>query len=147
MSEAEGFMTKTGYERDFFAWLNAQAAHLRARDWDALDLDHVIEEIESLGNEQRHAVESHLRVPLLHLLKWTYQPQRRRRGWRSSVNNARAEIEARLRRSPSLRREMPEFLNWAYPKARRAAADETDLPLTTFSGPQGWSTSSPKRHG
>ena len=132
-------MIKTSYERDFFAWLNAQAAHLRARDWDALDLDHVIEEIESLGNEQRHAVESHLRVLLLHLLKWTYQPQRRRRGWRSSVNNARAEIEARLRRSPSLRREMSEFLNWAYPKARRAAADETDLPLTTFPEACPWS--------
>jgi hypothetical protein len=62
------------YEDDFYAWTHAQAAALRAKDWAALDLEHVAEEIESLGNEQRHAVRSHLRVLLWHLLKWAYQP-------------------------------------------------------------------------
>jgi uncharacterized protein DUF29 len=131
-------MTDTGYEQDFYAWLMTQAAHLRAKQWDALDLDHLLEEIESLGNEQRHAIESHLRVLLLHLLKWTSQP-RRARSWRHSINNARAEIEARLRRNPSLRRELPAYLDWAYAKARRAAADETGLPLATFPEPCPWS--------
>jgi hypothetical protein len=132
-------MTKTGYERDFYAWLTEQAAHLRAKQWEALDLENVVEVIESLGNEQRHAVESHLRALLLHLLKWTYQPERRRRSWRSSINNARAEIEARPRRSPSLQRELPEFLSWAYPKARHAAADEMGLPPSTFPETCPWS--------
>jgi hypothetical protein len=34
--------------------------------------------------------------------------------------------------SPSLRRELPDCLAWAYPKACRAAAEETRLPLATF---------------
>jgi hypothetical protein len=121
-------MTQTGYQEDFYAWLMTQAGHLRAKRFGALDLDNLVEEIESLGNEQRHAIESHLRILLLCLVKWLSQPERRGEGRRHSINNARAEIEARLRRNPSLRHEVPEFLAWAYPKARRAAADETGLP-------------------
>lgn len=125
-------MIETGYEQDFYAWLMTQAAHLRAKAWDALDIDHLAEEIEDLGNEQRHAIASHLRILLLHLLKWAHQPERRGESWRHSINNARAEIDGRLTMSPSLRRQLPAFLAWAYPKARRAAADETGLPLATF---------------
>lgn len=125
-------MTDTGYDTDLYAWTVAQAAHLRAMKWNALDVDHLAEEIEALGNEQRHAVESHLRILLMHLLKWAYQPGRRRRSWLSSMTNARAEIEARLRRNPSLQPELPDFLAWAYPKACRAAADETGRPRASF---------------
>jgi hypothetical protein len=105
---------------------------LLAKDWAALDLAHLVEEIEDLGNEQRHAVESHLRILLAHLLKWVYQPQRRQRSWRVSIGNARAEIAQRLRTSPSLHGQLPKLLGWAYPKARRLARDETDLSLATF---------------
>lgn len=52
--------------------------------------------------------------------------------WLRSIRNAREEIEWRLQRSPSLRPRLPEFLAWAYPRARKAAAEETRLPLATF---------------
>ena len=132
-------MTKTGYEQDFYAWLNAQAAHLRAKQWGALDVDNLAEEIESLGKEQRHAVRSHLRILLIHLLKWVYQPERRTESWRVSIGNARAEIDGRLEMSPSLRRDLPDSLTWAYPRARRGAAVETGLPLMTFPEVCPWS--------
>ena len=44
---------------------------------DKVDLEHLVEEIESLGSEQEHAVESHLANLLLHMLKCRYQPKRR----------------------------------------------------------------------
>jgi Domain of unknown function DUF29 len=125
-------MTKATYDTDFYAWTQAQADALRAKDWAALDLAHVVEEIEALGNEQRHAVESHLRILLAHLLKWVYQPQRRRRSWRVSIGNARAEIAQRLRTSPSLRGQVPTLLGYAYPKARQLARDKSGLPPATF---------------
>ena len=34
--------------------------------------------------------------------------------------------------SPSLRRELPTFFAYAYPRARRLAAKETGMPLSTF---------------
>jgi hypothetical protein len=120
------------YDDDFYAWTQAQAVALLDKHWDQVDIAHVAEEIESLGNEQRHAVESHLRILLAHLLKWKYQPRRRRRGWQASILNARAEITRRLERSPSLQPAWAEMLAWAYPKARRLAATETGLPRVTF---------------
>jgi hypothetical protein len=125
-------MTAPDYDTDFYAWTRQQAQALAAKDWRALDLDHLVEEIESLGNEQRHAVRSHLRVLLWHLLKWAYQPDHRSASWRTSILNARAEITDRLEDNRSLRPLLPTLLTWAYPRARRLAAAETDLPLATF---------------
>jgi hypothetical protein len=122
----------TKYDEDFYTWTQAQANYVRAGVWVAVDMEHVAEEIEALGNEQRHAVESHLRILLAHLLKWRYQPRRRRRSWQISVLNARAEITRRLDRNPGLLYTWAEMLAWAYPKARRLAAAETGLPRATF---------------
>jgi hypothetical protein len=120
------------YEEDFYTWTQEQVRLLRDGSWHAVDVAHVAEEIEDLGNEQVHAVESHLRVLLAHLLKWQYQPHRRRRSWRLSCLNARDEIDRRLQRNPGLRPQVPWLLAGVYPKARRLAEAETGLPRATF---------------
>ena len=120
------------YEHDLYAWTQAQAQALREKEWAALDVANLAEEIESLGNEQAHAVESHLANLLLHLLKWRDQPRRRSRSWRTSLRNARIQIRRRLQRSPGLRPELPALVEAAYADARKLATDETGLPLTTF---------------
>jgi hypothetical protein len=42
-------MTAPDYHTDFYAWTQQQAAALRAKDWPALDLDRLAEEVDSLG--------------------------------------------------------------------------------------------------
>jgi hypothetical protein len=125
-------MTTPDYDTDFYTWTQAQAASLRAKDWAALDMANLAEEIESLGNEQAHAVESHLVIVLTHLLKWCYQPQRRSRGWRTSERVGRQQIARRLRRNPGLRPDLPTLLTAAYADARKRAMDDTSLSLATF---------------
>jgi hypothetical protein len=125
-------MSQTSYAQDFYAWLTEQAAHPRAKEWDATDIDNVAEELDTLGRSERHAVWSHLRVLLLHLLKWTYQPQRRGRSWQRSILLARQHFDRRLSDSPSLGPELPIFMAEAYTDARRLAALETNLPESTF---------------
>jgi hypothetical protein len=125
-------MTTPDYDTDYYAWTQAQAEALRQKDFAALDLANLAEEIESLGNEQRHAVRSHLRVLLWHLLKWAYQPDHRTTSWLTSIGVARAEIADRLEDYPSLRPHVPALLASAYPRARRLASAETGLPLATF---------------
>lgn len=132
-------MSKTGYEHDFYAWLAEQTAHLRAREWQALDVNNLIEELDTLGRGERHAAWSHLRVLLLHLLKWTYQPERRGRSWQRSILLARQHLDRRLRDSPSLRPELSLFVAEAYTAARRLAAVETSLPEITFPPTCPWS--------
>jgi hypothetical protein len=55
------------YDRDFCAWTLAQAEALRAKDWQALDLEYLAEEIQALGKSDRRALQSHLCNLLLQL--------------------------------------------------------------------------------
>jgi hypothetical protein len=71
-------------------------------------------------------------LPRFSSLALRYQPDRRSAPWRVSIRNARDQIEAIVEDSPTLRRELPEALSREYQKARKYAADETELPLETF---------------
>jgi hypothetical protein len=62
------------YETDILTWSERQAALLRRvaageQINDQVDWPNIIEEVESVGNEQLHAVNSLLRQALLHMLK------------------------------------------------------------------------------
>ena len=71
------------HDRDFHAWTREQAAALRRLaetrpNLDAgLDLPNLIEEVEDLGSEQVHRVESNLRRLMQHLIYLARQPQAR----------------------------------------------------------------------
>lgn len=120
------------YDTDFYRWTQAQAAALRTKDVEALDLDNLAEEIESLGRSDRRSIVSHLERLLLHLLKWREQPQGRGASWRSTIRYARREIAKLLAESPSLHDYPARQLAAAYRHAREDAVDETGLPLATF---------------
>jgi hypothetical protein len=120
------------YERDFYAWTKQQARELRRlrrlRSNTPLDLAHLAEEIEDLGNEVRHAVESQLERLIEHLLKleWSKLPEPRN-GWANSVDSARSEIARRW--SPSIARAVrPMLLDLYRRAARRAARSLADHP-------------------
>jgi Domain of unknown function DUF29 len=124
-------MTTPDHDTDFYAWTQAQAQALQAKDWSALDLDHLAEEILELGSNHRFAIESQLERLLLHLLKYRYDPaQDPRRLWRLTVRHARREIAKRA--GGSLQDYPARYLAEAYQHAREDAVDETGLPLTTF---------------
>ena len=120
------------YDQDFYAWLVYNAQLLREGRLSTVDAAHVAEELEDMGKSQKRALASHLRVLLIHLLKWRCQPQLRGPSWRVFIRNARDRIEAIVADSPSLGRLPQELFAQEYAKARKYAADETDLPLATF---------------
>ena len=113
------------YDRDFYAWTQQQAGLLKAGRLRDVDLEHLIEEVEDMGGEQKRAVRSHLRHLITHLLKLHCSPaEDPRRGWRDEVRNARGEIEDRLSGSPSLRSHLDDLLADVWPRARRLAAGQ-----------------------
>ena len=46
----------TSYDTDFYQWTQAQVEALRAKDWPALDVANLAEEIESLGRSDRRGI-------------------------------------------------------------------------------------------
>ena len=108
-------MAKIGelYEQDFVLWTEEQAAALRrAKDSNLpLDWENLAEEIESLGRSDRRELRSQIRRILRHLFKVEASPaEGPRAGWRSTIRDARTEIEDVLSDSPSLRREVDDVI-------------------------------------
>ena len=128
---------RTLYERDFHAWTEQQTACLENRDPEELDWSHVAEEIRDMGISQRKALQSHLTVLMIHLLKLCYsQADEPRRKWGHECDNARQEIADEMEHSPSLKHYREEALAKAWRDGRRRAmfqmeeyGEDPDLPM------------------
>src|SRR5260370_24545577 len=116
------------YEKDFARWADRNAALLRAGRLQEADLDHIAEEIEDMGKERRHALRSHLRRLLVHLLKHEFQPAKRSTSWLRSIASSRVDIADLIEENPSLKRLLDEFIETVYPGAVKLASTETKLP-------------------
>jgi len=117
---------------DYYAWTLQTAERLRNGQVSEVDLNDVAQELEDMGKAQRHALASHLKVLIVHLLRWRYQPSFCGVSWRLSITNARDEIAELLEDSPSLRSKIGELVARRYPAARSRAALETGLSDETF---------------
>jgi Domain of unknown function DUF29 len=129
------------YHKDGYGWAMAQAAIIRAGRLDSIDWENVAEEIESVGKSERSGVESALRVLMMHILKWEYQPNLRGTSWALSIKNQRQAYQDGMAENPSLKPELDAMRARAYRRSRIVAAQETDLPLSIFSEqPLDWPT-------
>ncbi|MGB8843641.1 MAG: DUF29 domain-containing protein [Aliidongia sp.] len=126
------------YDQDFYAWANEQAALLRAGQLSAADIEHIAEEIESLGKTEKRELVSRLAVLLGHLLKWQYQPDRRGSSWDATIRTQRLEVRDHLIDTPSLKGRLADALAAAYERAIIAATAETGLGQSTFPAACPW---------
>ncbi len=120
------------YEQDFYAWANEQAGLLRAGRLSEADIEHIAEEIESIGKGEKRELVSHLKMLLLHLLKWQFQPAHRSASGRATVRVQRRALAAHMKDNPSLKAVLPEAIEQAYGSAIIEASVETGLLESTF---------------
>jgi hypothetical protein len=132
-------MSSALYDRDFYAWTTEQAGLLRAGKLSEADLEHIAEEIESMGKSEKRELISRLVVLMLHLLKWEFQPVRRDNSWKNTIRLQRRELAEHLKDNPSLKSQLPEAMNYAYGNAIIQASDETGFPESTFPATCPWS--------
>ena len=120
------------YDRDFYLWVEQQAALLREGRLDELDVTNLLEEIESLGRKDKKAIQSNLVMVLTHLLKYQFQPDQRSSGWRGSIVEHRRRLRYDFKESPRLRGHASEVFTEAYEDAREQASAESGLPPRAF---------------
>lgn len=121
-------MMKQTYETDFLRWTQEQSALLRAGKWAELDQEHIAEELEDMGREQKLALQSLLRQILLHLVKLQHSPAAAPRSkWTEEIIEFRDQAQARIDATPSLKHHAPELFDKAWQQARRAAQRTFEL--------------------
>ena len=110
----------TAYKTDFYAWTQEQARLLDARQFDALDVSNLVEEITSLGKSEQRELYHRLSSLLEHLLKLAlaaqHSPQdlqRAGRGWGATVKTQRLGVAKVLAKMPACRPSSP--LSWRTP--------------------------------
>jgi predicted DNA-binding ribbon-helix-helix protein len=118
---------RTRYEDDYYTWVNEQVALLRERRFNELDVENVAEELESLSKREFSALQSALRVLVMHMLKWDQQPEHRTRSWVYSIREQRSRYLDILQENPGLKPRRNEALKRVYSQARDWAANETHL--------------------
>jgi predicted nucleic acid-binding Zn-ribbon protein len=131
----------TGYEQDYYGWIQEQAALLRAGRLSEADIEHIAEELEDMGKSEARGLKSQLARLLKHLLKWVYQPELReqqKNSWRASIRNARRKVRECLEENPSLKPKLPEFFLKSYIDAIDEAVEETNLPESRFPSQCPW---------
>ncbi|MGK7924771.1 MAG: DUF29 domain-containing protein [Spirulina sp.] len=119
------------YDKDYQLWLNDTVAQLKVRNFSNLDIENLIEEIESLGRRDKRAISSYLLRLCEHLLKLKYWESERElcfRGWILEINNFRSEIELILQDSPSLKPFLSEIFLASLQKSRKNMLKVMDTP-------------------
>jgi hypothetical protein len=129
MSQAAGKPTIASflYEVDYYAWTQKQATLLREQRWTQVDLANILEEIESLGRQQRQELRNRLGILLGHLLKWQLQPDHRSKSWRATLREQRYRVRKLLDESPSLRGDLLEANEYGYELGLAVVVQETPL--------------------
>ncbi len=127
--------TQTLYDQDYYLWLRTTINQLRAGQFSSVDLDNLLEELESMGRSQKRTVKSLLIRLFEHLLKLTYWDAERERNeghWKGEIRTFRREIKDELKDSPSLKPYILEIFDECYQDARTEASDRSQLPIDIF---------------
>jgi hypothetical protein len=119
----------TLYESDILLWSERQAELLRRvaagerTNEEAPDWPNIIEEIESVGNEQRFAVEANLMQALIHMMKAEAWPLSREvPRWQAEARVFRANATSRYTPSMRQRIDLPRIFH----RALRGLPDTID---------------------
>lgn len=128
--------SKKLYDTDYHLWVMETVNYLENKDFDAIDLENLIEEVWDLSRREKKKLKSLLRNLLEHLLKlkyWEFEIIQNQGHWKGEIRTFRKQIKDELENSPSLKRYLLEILDECYQDAREIVSDKSQLSINTFS--------------
>ena len=103
------------YDCDFLLWTEETIAHLHTGDFKKLDINNLIEEIDSLGKVQKNAFKGQIRALIEHIIKRCYVDMPLEYNeWERTIRNIRPEIEDLIETSLSLQNDYSKILDTVY---------------------------------
>jgi hypothetical protein len=107
------------YNKDFYQWIVENVELLKNKEFDLVDWEHVIEELESMGRSELRSVISFMTVILEYLYKYEHFRESEMMGnsWIDSIDNSRIELEWLFNDSSSLKRKAQEEIDLAWKSA------------------------------
>ena len=123
------------YDTDYNLWIEETVKKLRAKDFETIDLENLIEEVSDLSRRQKKKLKNLLIKLFEHLLKLTYWESEREYNqghWQGEIRNFRQQINDELQDSPSLKPYLLDIFIECYQKGKAIASDRSQLPLKTF---------------
>jgi Domain of unknown function DUF29 len=122
------------YEQEYDRWLSETIELLKNRQFDQVDYEHLIEELEALGRSEKSAVKSLILQTIIHLLLyqfWTTEGAKNSNHWAGEIITFRVQLEDKL--TTNLSKFLELELENIYKNARLIAEKKTglkNLPIT-----------------
>ena len=116
------------YERDFNVWRETIIKKIKQQDFNDIDWEHLLLELEDIGKSEKRSFLSNLTILIAHLLKLTVQadaPEMMKGSWYSSVTEHRFRVKKDLEENPSFKNYLHEVIFIAYADARKLAIKES----------------------
>jgi hypothetical protein len=120
------------YEEDFYGWVVANSTLLKQGKFNEVDMENIIEEIDSMGRSEENQLTRRFSLILMHILKWQYQPTLQCKSWKITLREQRRASRRLINRNPSLKAKLNDCLIDAYEDAVDEAIKETGLDEKTF---------------
>ena len=116
------------YEQDFNVWRETIIKKIKQQDFNDIDWEHLLLELEDMGKSEKRLFVSNLTILIAHLLKLTVQadaPEMMKGSWYSSVTEHRFRVKKDLEENPSFKNYLHEVIFIAYADARKLAIKES----------------------
>lgn len=116
------------YETDNEQWLEQTIKLLKEKNLESLDLEHLIEELESVGRRDRLTVESFLEQIIRHLLLlqyWSAEYEYNANHWQAEIISFRTQLNEYL--TQNLRNHLEKNQSKVYQKALNYVRKKTGL--------------------
>jgi len=117
------------HDEDFYGWAINTAALLKQKNFNALDLDSLIEELEDMGKREKRGFVSRISQLTAHLLKWQFQSGLRSNSWRYTIKEQREQLLEILADNPSFKLSLNDFLEKGYKHSINIFKSDTNLEI------------------
>ena len=123
------------HDSDFNLWIEEIKVKIQNRDFQDMDWESLLDEIEDMGASQKRALDSYMQRLIEHILKlkyWQSEVTRCRNGWMAEVSNFRSRINRILKKNPSLKNYLAGEYNDLFYDATKAMKLLFEIPKDNF---------------